>query len=272
MLERYLVNQMKLSLSGFLFEDNYQQQSVTFREFAELANTLGYSGMELRRTQINLETPRAVIDEYKAILDDNGLPVTCLTPRGMPNDEPERTDFFKRYLDLASGLNCPLLKVSGSADWLRKACDLANPMGIIIGTNNHINSPTETLSETDRLLSDVDRENYCLLFDPLHLSLKAQNCPEAVDRFFPKIANVLVQCLRKVKPEENASLNRPDHAYVKTRIDQDPIQNWPGILAGLKKRGYNGWITVIENDWPRDQRKEVAKVTASYLKELWEKV
>jgi len=44
---------MKLSLSGFLFEDDYATQSLSFADFAALARDAGYSGVELRNTQVN---------------------------------------------------------------------------------------------------------------------------------------------------------------------------------------------------------------------------
>ena len=39
---------MLLSLSGFLFEDDYQSQSLSFDQFCRVARSAGYGGIELR--------------------------------------------------------------------------------------------------------------------------------------------------------------------------------------------------------------------------------
>ena len=57
--------------------------------------------------------------------------------------------------------------------------------------------------------------------------------------------------------------------YVKTCIDENPIQDWPAVLGKLKQLGYDGWITVIENAWPQQQRKEVDIRSADYINDLW---
>ena len=48
---------MHFSLSGFLFEDDRRTQSLTFPAFCKLAARLGYSGVELRKTQVDTNTP-----------------------------------------------------------------------------------------------------------------------------------------------------------------------------------------------------------------------
>lgn len=262
---------MKLSLSGFLFEDDYKTQSLSFEDFVNFARKTGYEGVEIRNTQINLHTSKDAILKYKSILNDNGLCVTCMTPRGLPVEIQERNDLFARYLDLAVIIDCRLLKISGSIkkDWLCQAAQLAGEYSIELGLNNHINSVTETISGTKILLQDVDQSNFGILFDPMHLSLSNEDYIGAIDVFYSKIFNVLVQCVRQAGKDEKPVITHAGKEYVKTCIDENPLQNWPAIVEKLKQHGYDGWITVVENAWPCNQRKDIAARTAAYLRNIW---
>jgi len=104
---------MQLSLSGFLFEEKYQLQSLDFPSFCTLARSAGYDGVELRRTQVNLQTSANQRRQIQLQVKDQGLQVTCLTARGMPAAAPERDAFFLGYLDLCRDIDCSLLKIGG---------------------------------------------------------------------------------------------------------------------------------------------------------------
>ncbi|MFH1614834.1 MAG: sugar phosphate isomerase/epimerase [Planctomycetota bacterium] len=260
---------MQLSLSGFLFEEDYKRQSLSFEDFAVLARQAGYTGVELRDTQINLNTSGNAVSQYRSVLDDNGLCVTCMIPRKMPLEDEERSDLFARYLDLAAKMGCRLLKVSGNPHWLRLATHKAAGYGIVVATGTHINSPTETVSGTKKLLEEVNHHNFGLLYDCMHLAIAAEDYLGAIDILYPHIYNVLVQCVHPTDKGENAVITYANTKYVKTRIDERPIQNWPAVFAKLKHLGYNGLITVIENTWPIEKRKDIAFVYAKYIKELW---
>ncbi len=261
---------MRLSLSGFLFEDDYRTQSLSFADFAALARRAGYSGVELRGTQVSLETSVDVVARYRAILDDHGLCVTCMTPRGLPMEFEERDEMFLRYLDLAERMNCQLLKVSGESGWLRKAACKAAARGIVLATNVHVNSPAETVAGAKTLLEAVDHSNFGLLYDPMHLAIAGEDYLGAIETLYPHIRGVLVQCVRPALDGEEPVIAHRSKGYVKTLIDDEPVQDWPAVSGRLKRLGYDGWITVIENAWPQEQREEVAIKTADYLRELWE--
>ena len=112
---------MDLSLSGFLFEDDYRSQSLSFPAFCQLARASRYDGVELRRTQVSPQTPVDERHQLLRIAGDQGLSVTCLTARGMPSQGVERDDFFAGYLELCRDLSCGLLKVGGEPEWLARA-------------------------------------------------------------------------------------------------------------------------------------------------------
>ena len=100
---------MHLSLSGFLFEDDYCSQSVALAEFCRIAASAGYEGVELRRTQIDPDGPARRRAETLRIVRDAGLTVTCLTARDLPAGGDGRDERFRRWLELCEDLRCPLL-------------------------------------------------------------------------------------------------------------------------------------------------------------------
>ncbi len=262
---------MKLSLSGFMFEDDYRSQSVSFADFATLAKEDGYEGVELRNTQLDLDASANRVDECRVILESNGLSVTCMTPRGLPIEMQERNERFARYLDLAEKMSCQLLKVTGEPRWLHKAARKAADRGIALAINTHINSPVETVAGSMRFLEKIDHPNFGLLYDPMHLAIAGEDCVAAIDRLHPSIRGVLVQCVRLAEGGISPVISHAGNDYMKTRIGENPMQDWPGIFRKLKDLGYDGRITVIENGWPENERSSVARESAQAIKTIWER-
>ena len=262
-----------LSLSGFLFEDNRGKQSLTFNDFATLAHEAGYAGVELRKTQINLDMPTDTVDQYRTILDDNDLSVTCMTPRGLPISIEERNEYFKRYLELAVNMRCPLLKISGIAvkdtSWLSNAVQIAANYDIDLAINTHINSPTETVFGAQKLAHSIGSSHFGLLYDCMHLCIADEDYLSAIETLYPHIRGLLVQCLRPAAEDEIPVIQHTGKTYAKTCIDQTPIQDWAAVISKFKSFGYDGWITVIENSWPVEQQKDIAIRTAKQLRKLW---
>ena len=57
---------MLLSLSGFLFQVKHPAEQLDFVTFCSLASSIGYSGVELRTTQVNPKTSK---NERKEMLE-----------------------------------------------------------------------------------------------------------------------------------------------------------------------------------------------------------
>ena len=262
---------MLLSLSGFLFENNYKSQSVTFPQFCELARSAGYTGAELRGTQVDPDTPAS---ERKALLSmaaDHGLPVTCLTARGMPGSGQEREDFYHRYLDLCRDMECRLLKIGGEPEWLRKAADEANAYKVTLASNNHVGGILETVEGTRQHFKAVAHPNYGLLFDALHLSVTGQDYLGCIPDFFGSTRNILVHSCREAKPGEKASLEKDGKGWVSPALPDEPgVQDWAGVFRAFKHLKYDGLITVIEAGWLVEQREEVARHCAKVMQRLWD--
>ncbi len=264
---------MLLSLSGFLFEINYTSQSVTFPQFCGIAKSAEYGGIELRRTQVNPDTPVGERRELLGIAKDHGLPVTCLTARGMPGSGQERDDFYHRYLDLCRDVACGLLKIGGEPSWLRKAADEAKAYQVTLASNNHVGGSLETVDGTRQHFKAVDHPNYTLLYDALHLSVTGEDYLGCIPEFFGVTRNILIHSTREAKPGEEATMEKNGKLWVSGVLPDEPgAQDWAAVFKAFKRLGYDGLVTVIESDWPVERREEVARHCAKAVRKLWEEV
>jgi sugar phosphate isomerase/epimerase len=257
---------MRLSLSGFLFEDQ-ATQSLSVREFCALAKDAGYDGVELRRTQVNIETPQDARGDVLAQVEDSGLYVTCLTTRHMPAGGTERDDFFRAYVQLCGDLRCRLLKTAGEPEWLRWAAAEAEPAGVVIATNNHAGTVLETVGGTKQHLQAVNHPNYGLLFDAMHLHAGKQDCVACIPDFISATRNILVHVQRPGPTGDSGFFEHWERTL--TRAEPD-APDWPAVLRTYRALGYDGLITLIENGWPVDERESVAGRAADILRRLWE--
>ncbi len=261
---------MQLSLSGFLFEDDYSSQSVSFDKFCSLASEAGYKGVELRRTQVN---PQTTTGQRKRILQtahEHDLVITCLTARGLAEQDPDRQRFFESYLELCADLDCHLMKIGGNPSWLHHAAQQAEQYEVTLAINNHVGAVTETIPGTRQYLAEVNHPNFGLLYDAMHLSISGEPYLECIDDFYPYTRNILIHSMRPARDGEMPSMEHQGTKLVSALPDESGIQDWPAVFARFKRLGYDGLITLIESGWPANRRKQVAYHCAKVLQEFWE--
>lgn len=263
---------MQFALSGFLFEEDYKRQAVSFAVFCRIAAQAGYEAVELRRTQVNPDTPAGERAEIRRIAEDHCLTVSGLTARGIPQEPPERDDALARYLELCADLGCGLLKVGGEPQWLRGAADKAQEMGVALATNNHVGGAMQTVAGTRERLAAVAHPNYGLLFDPMHLYIAGEEYVGCIAELAQRMKNVLVQSVRREESQRpplcKRRIERNGTIWVGDWPDAPGVQDWPAIFAALKQAGYDGLVTVIENGWPEHLRTEAAQRNLAYLRRL----
>ena len=260
---------MLLALSGFLFEDRYRAQSVSFARFCRIARSAGYGGVELRRTQIAPDAPAARRRELLDIVRGEGLTVTCLTARGLPDRGDERDAFFDRYLGLCDDLSCRLLKISSDSAWLHNAAERAQAHGVALAGNNHVGTDLQTASGTRRLLSQVGHRNYGLLYDSAHLHMAGEDYLSCIPPLLPHMRNVLVHSFRRAAGGEPPFLTHDGQGWGTALPDAPGVQDWPAILSACRRHGYDGLITVIESGWSAARREAVARHNADCVRRWW---
>ena len=260
---------MQLSLSGFLFEDDYATQSCSFQEFCGIAAEAGYEGVELRRTQVSLDTPALQRRAIRRTVQAHGLSVTCLTARGMPSSASDREAFFLRYLDVCNDLECPLMKIGGDSAWIAQAVEQADQADVVLAMNNHVGGPLMTVAGTREVLGRLDHRNFGLLYDCLHLYFGGEDYVGCIREFFPRVRNVLVHSVREARADEACSYEIHGRRWVNSLLDEPGGPDFAAVLGEFAAVGYDGWITVIENGWPADRRPEVAGRCAREIRRLW---
>lgn len=198
----------KLALSGRIFEEDYKK-NIPLEKFVKIASDIGYQGIELRSTQVSLETPYKDVKKYAGIIKDYGLEVVCMEVRGYPLLENE--NLFINCLELAREFNCKIIKIGGESDKTRRYAEISQKYGIKIGLNNHIgteNNPnyTETIERTVSYLNSINHPNFGILYDACHLFISGSEYgEEAINKIKDKIFYVLVQYIVEVS-EENSEI------------------------------------------------------------------
>jgi sugar phosphate isomerase/epimerase len=262
----------KLALSGRLFERDYRD-NVPLQVFAKIASDIGYQGVELRKTQVNLETPTAEVKECARILGDHGLEVVCMTPRGYPVLEDEA--LFIRYLELAAALDCRLIKMGdggGAPERTRRCAEIAGSCGIRIGLNNHIGTEkapncTETIEGTVAYLEKMNHANFGILYDACHLFISGSDYgPKAIEKLKDKIFYVLFQYVVETGIEDS-DLSYHGRHFRSGMIGEANGPDFTAVLAGLKQIDYGGFLGVIA---PMHETEPPAQTARTYYRKLSE--
>ena len=260
---------MLLSLSGFLFQTENPAEQVDFLTFCSLASSIGYDGVELRRTQVSPQTPKTDRKRMLNIVKDMGLMVTCLTARNMPPGGKERDEFFENYLDLCNDMDCGLMKIGSDSAWCHEAAMKAEARGVTLASNNHGGGQLETVQGTREFFNSVDHTNFGLLYDCMHLMANGQDYLGCIPEFFKFTKNILIQSRRPIRAEERSEMAANSGDWTTALPDEDGVQDWPGVFRRFRQQGYDGLITVIENSWPAERREEVARKCCLILREMW---
>lgn len=260
---------MKLSLSGRLFEVDYTYCELPMEDFVALAKDIGYEGVELRKTQVSLDTPPHEVAKVRTTVEGAGLEVTCITMRGISLKDEGSFEFFMKHVDLSRALGCNLIKISGDVPWVQRAADYAAEHGITLAGNNHIRTPLEKVSSTLEYLEEVDRSNYRLIYDPANLFMAGEDYgPETIRRLAGHICYVTVQCPKRVPLGQGDELFQyKGHAYRWGLPGEEGVPDFLSVFIGLQQIGYKGWISVIE---PRSKTTESCKLARLFYERLSE--
>ena len=254
--------------TGIFFDayENFPAQNAKW-----VFEKIGYKGIELRKTQVPLETPYKRVKEYARIIKDYGLEVICMTPRGYPVLDDEGV--FIRYLELSKKFNCQIIKIGGNPEKIRRCAEIAQVYDIRIGSNNHIGTddkpgPAETIERTVDYLKRVNHPNFGILYDAAHLFMSGSEYgPEAVKKIKDKIFYVLVQYPVETD-KEDAELKFHNRYFRSGIIGEHNGPDFRRVFEGLKKINYQGYIGVISPRIKGKDSEEIAKVYYQKIKEM----
>lgn len=236
----------------------------------EFMKSIGYDGIEVRiaaNGQIDSET---VGDEevfkIKKYADSLGLKFSCLTPyyKDLVTDARVNTiNQLKRVIEIASSLECPLVRVYGGMDpgpqgiwfvdnWTKTVSGIkeigkyAASMDVGIAIETHLNSLTMSIRDTVRMVQDINLDNIGILFDYAWVELAGvERGKEAVNL----AARHIVHChVKDWQLESRTPLKK------KSCLLGEGTIGWDDVLKELRKIGYAGWITdEYEKFWYPDE-------------------
>jgi sugar phosphate isomerase/epimerase len=251
---------MKLSLSVRIAEafDNKERSSMPFPAMLQLAKKYGFGAMCMRASVAGIHTPSEVIRDLRQQLDEAKLEISMVTGDfQVPNNNdngPDGLRDIKPYLDLATALRAPLIRVCMKHEtdiyWARKAAAEAAERGIRLAHQSHTASLFESPASALKTLQAINHPNFGLIFEPANWFVTGQpHGPAEIERFAPYLFNVYVQ---------NHTLNpkgvSPLQTWAKGEIRVDHIGIWEkggvdydSVMAALVKRNYAGYVTVHQS-------------------------
>ena len=230
-------------------------------ECIRLFREIGYDGIEVRvapNGQIDSET---ITDaEALAIRDyakEQGMRFSCLTSYYQNFADYEKRESvianLRRVVELASLLECPLVRLYGGADahtltgmwftdiWTRTVSGIrevalyAAQYGVRLCIETHVGSLTMSVRDTVRMVQDVGMANVGILFDYAWVELAGvETGAEAVKAAAPYIFHVHIKdwVLESRLPIKKKSC-----------LMGEGTVRWEEALAALREVGYTGWIS-----------------------------
>lgn len=248
---------MKLSLSVRIAESPKRKDvaAVPIETLATLAKHAGFSGLSMRASVVDIDSPAERVQSVRALLDRLGLSVSMVTgdlPLAINN--AAATDALRNiepYLNLAEAMGCDLLRVMMHADSdiadAQRAADIAAERGMRLSHQMHFGSLFETVDGALNILTRVGRPNFGVTYEPANLLACGDDYgPVAIERLSPYIFNAYYQNLC-LDPESPVTFATRCRGTVAVRFI--PIADPRGIdpaplIAALKRVGYDGWMSV----------------------------
>ena len=233
-------------LSGRVFERSYAENALPLDDFFRCAASNDFTSVELRDSQVGIDSPAADIDRVNALSEELGINVELITARKAKLDDEGGYAVFKRYLALANKIKCAQIKVAGSDHGLlRRAAEAAAACGVKIGTNNHIGTPWETKAGTLAMLRKIDHPNFHCLFDPSHLWLKGETMDAAfLDALFDRISFVILQDYVVGEGDGFSAIGGVSVRPI--GLGERGVVGYPAIIRELSRRGYAGAYGLVQ--------------------------
>jgi len=227
-------------------------------ELSVLARAGGYSALCMRCSQVGVDDDPDIVECVKAALAGSNLAVSMVTGDLDIPVNTNRAQMALRnitpHLDLAEALSCDLIRVAMKAwtdiPWAKRAADEAAERGIRLAHQSHTCTLFETVDMSLRVLRDVGRDNFGIIYEPSNLATCGQEYGAEVLRAFqPHLFNVYFQNMW-LHPDGNSTIETWVNGPV--TFDLVPFGDTRGvdflaILATLDEIGYDGFATVHHN-------------------------
>ena len=272
---------MQLSLSVRVAEafSDKRKSTMSIDELIALAQKHGYQALCMRASQVGIESPPERVAEVRQKIDAAGLRASMVTGDfAIPSnndDGPLCLRDITPHLALAEALGADLIRVCMKKQediaFARQACDEARERGIRLAHQSHCASLFETVSGSLKVLDEVGRPNFGLIYEPANWMIAGEDYgPEAIRRLKPYLFNVYIQNHR-LTPDGTTKVE----TWKKGPVALDHIGVWqPGgvdvdsVFEGLYAAGYQGYVTVHQAFGDVMPVEEAVRKSQEYLRPL----
>lgn len=247
---------MKLSLSVRIVEAACKTRLlVPFEQVVAIARDTGYQAVCMRASAGGVGTPRDRLEAMRRVVEDAGLRVSMVTADcdvPLNNDRgPDSLRDIGPSLDVAEALGCDLIRVClkkpDDVAFARQAADRAAERGIRLAHQCHHSSLFEEVSASLRVLGEIGRPNFGMIYEPANLLVCGQSYGlDTLQALRPHLMNVYVQNHR-VDPNGPESLTTYRSGEVRFH-HLDPWEeggiDFAVIASALKAINYQGHFTI----------------------------
>jgi sugar phosphate isomerase/epimerase len=263
---------MKTALFSVSYAGLWGQARLDLPAFVERAKALGYEGVMLmgKRPHVSvLDFNESRRRELRDQVTNAGLDVACLAgytsfTAGLECPEVPLIEMQVKHVQdlakLSSDLGCNLVRVftgyesnasSPGQLWhrcveaLRWCADVAKPLGVTLGIQNHhdLGVDTDALLE---MLGDIARPNVKLMFDAWSPALRGEDLHKAAKKAAPY--TVATTCADYVRLRRHAyvpevvNYRQLEPDFVRAVSMGEGVIDYHAFFSGLLEGGFNGWV------------------------------
>jgi len=247
---------MKLSLSVRIVESACKTHLlVPFNELVTVAKSSGYDAICMRASAGGVDSPKEALLGLRTIVEDSGLRVSMVTADvdvPLNNDQgPDSLQNIGPSLEVAEALGCDLIRVclkrNADIEFARTAADQAAQRGIRLAHQCHTATLFEEVDSILGALSDINRPNFGLIYEPANLLLCGQSyAADTLARLRPFLMNVYAQNHRLDQhgPESLMTFCRGDVRFHHLDLWDSGGVDFRAVFAGLHEICYDGYFTI----------------------------
>jgi len=228
---------------------------LPFEELVALAAETGYDAVCLRASAGGVQTPLGLLQRMHDVVVEHGLRVSMVTADfNVPLNNEHGPDSLRDIgpsLDVAEAFGCDLIRVCmktpDDIPFARESADRAAQRGIRLAHQCHTTSLFEQVDGILGVLSEIDRPNFGIIYEPANLMLCGEDYgADVLRRLQPHIMNAYVQNHR-LNPQGEDTLP----TFCRGDVSFDHLMIWePGgvdmarMFEGLREIKYDGFFTI----------------------------
>ena len=270
---------MELSLSVRIAEAACKTKlNVPFAQLVDLAAQHGYRAICMRASAGGIGTATDELAQMRETVEAAGLRISMVTADcHVPLNTDRGPDSLRDIgpsLNVAESVGCDLIRVclknSDDIPWAQRAADVAIGRGIRLAHQCHTTTLFEQIDRSLEVLSQIDRPNFGLIYEPANLLL----CGEpyglaALQALAPHIMNVYVQNHRldSAGPAELETWCQGSVRFHHLPVWESGGVDFPAVVKALQEIGYDGCLTIHQHYAHLMGPEEAAEKSAAYFRE-----